>query len=164
MPLLSTLRLRQLRQFVYLGCGDGKQDRSPSLRERTQAKFGTVADALPRTGRADPVRPDTFDTKRSAEQWLTLMESRILRGDGGAGRRQGHVWRLFDGWIADRRLEPRSRELYLMLLRLHIMPWFADRPLDRISPQSVRSWRTDLLSQGRSELTAAKSYRLLRGS
>jgi len=56
----------------------------------------------------------------------------------------------------------RDRELYLMLLRLHIMPWFADRALDRISPQSVRSWRTELLSQGRSELTAAKSYRLLR--
>ena len=65
-------------------------------------------------------------------------------------------------WVADRRLEPRSRELYLMLLRLHILPWFADRALDRISPQSVRSWRTDVLSQGRSELTAAKSYRLLR--
>ena len=63
-------------------------------------------------------------------------------------------------WIADRRLEPRSRELYLMLLRLHIMPWFADRAIDRITPQSVRSWRTDLLGEGRSESTAAKSYRL----
>jgi hypothetical protein len=26
-------------------------------------------------------------------------------------------------WVADRRLGPRSRELYAMLLRLHIMPW-----------------------------------------
>jgi hypothetical protein len=35
-------------------------------------------------------------------------------------------------WVADRRLEPRSRELYAMLLRLHIMPWFGDLALDRI--------------------------------
>jgi Phage integrase SAM-like domain len=49
-----------------------------------------------------------------------------------------------------------------MLLRLHIMPWFGDLALDRITPPMARSWRTDLLRQGRSESTAAKSYRLLR--
>jgi hypothetical protein len=65
-------------------------------------------------------------------------------------------------WVADRPLEPRSRELYAMLLRLHIMPWFGDLALDRITPPMVRSWRTDLLRQGRLESTAAKSYRLLR--
>jgi hypothetical protein len=45
-----------------------------------------------------------------------------------------------------------------MLLRLHIMPWFGDLALDRITPAIVRLWRTDLLRQGRSESTAAKSY------
>jgi integrase len=43
-----------------------------------------------------------------------------------------------------------------MLLRLHIMPWFGDLALDRITPPMVRSWRTDLLRQGRSESTAAE--------
>jgi hypothetical protein len=65
-------------------------------------------------------------------------------------------------WVVDRRLEPRSRELYAMLLRVHIMPWFSDMALDRITPPLVRLWRSDLLRQGRSESTAAKSYRLLR--
>ena len=65
-------------------------------------------------------------------------------------------------WVADRRLQSRSRELNAMLLRLHIMPWFGDLALDRITPPMVRSWRTDLLRQGRSESTAAQSYRLLR--
>ena len=46
-----------------------------------------------------------------------------------------------------------------MLLWLHIMPWFADVALDRITPpDNVRVWRTDLLRQGRSKSTAAKSY------
>ena len=49
-----------------------------------------------------------------------------------------------------------------MLLRLHISPWFDDRALNRITPDTVRAWRADLLGQGRSEVTAAKAYRLLR--
>ena len=107
--------------------------------------------------------PWTFDSKRSAEQWLTLMEGRILRVEWQPPE-QSKI--MFGGyathWVADRRLEPRSRELYAMLLRLHIMPWFGDLTLDRITTPIVRSWRTDLLRQGRSESTAAKSYRLLR--
>ena len=76
--------------------------------------------------------PRTFDSKRSAEQWLTLMEGRILRGEWQPPE-QSKI--MFGGyathWVADRRLEPRSRELYAMLLRLHIMPWFGDLALDR---------------------------------
>ena len=91
------------------------------------------------------------------------MEGRILRGEWQPPE-QSKI--MFGGyathWVADRRLEPRSRELYAMLLRLHIMPWFGDLALDRITPPMVRLWRTDLLRQGRSETTAAKSYRLLR--
>jgi integrase len=47
-------------------------------------------------------------------------------------------------------------------VELHIMPWFGDLALDRITPAIVRLWRNDLLRQGRSVSTAAKSYRLLR--
>jgi hypothetical protein len=106
---------------------------------------------------------DTFDSKRSAEQWLTLVESRILTGEWRPPE-HGHVsfGEYATTWVADRRLEPRSRELYRMLLRLHIMPWFGDQTLNHITPQAVRSWRSDLLRRGRSETTAAKSYRLLR--
>jgi hypothetical protein len=107
--------------------------------------------------------PRTFDSKRSAEQWLTLMEGRILRGEWQPPE-QSKI--MFGGyathWVADRRLEPRSRELYAMLLRLHIMPWFGGLALDRMTPPIVRLWRTDLLRRGRSESTAVKSYRLLR--
>jgi integrase len=107
--------------------------------------------------------PRTFDSRRSAEQWLTLMEGRILRGEWQPSEQSKM---MFGGyathWLVDRRLEPRSRELYAMLLRLHLMPWFGDLALDRITPPIVRSWRTELLRLGRSESTAVKSYRLLR--
>jgi hypothetical protein len=107
--------------------------------------------------------PRTFDSKRSAEQWLTLMEGRMLRGGWQPPEQSKIMFGSYaTNWVTDRRLEPRSRELYAMLLRLHILPWFGDLTLDRIAPASVRSWRTDLLRLGRSESTAAKSYRLLR--
>lgn len=66
------------------------------------------------------------------------------------------------GWQAERRLEPRTRELYTLLLRRRVLPYLGERALKLISSQTVRTWRTELLSSGRSELTAAKSYRLLR--
>jgi integrase len=107
--------------------------------------------------------PMTFDSKRSAEQWLTLMEGRILRGEWQPPDQSKVMFSSYAiSWLADRRLEPRSPELYAMLLRLHIMPWFGDLMLDRVTSLMVRSWRTDLLHQGRSESTAAKSCRLLR--
>ena len=55
--------------------------------------------------------PMMFDSKRSAEQWLTLMEDRILPGEWQPPE-QSKI--MFGGyathWVADRRLEPRSRD------------------------------------------------------
>jgi hypothetical protein len=99
--------------------------------------------------------PRTFDSKRSAEQWLTLMEGRILRGEWQPPE-QSKI--MFGGyathWVADRRLEPRSRELYAMLLRLHIMPWFGDLALDRITPPMVRFCVRVVRNQPRQSPTA----------
>ena len=65
-------------------------------------------------------------------------------------------------WIRERRLQPRTRELYESQLRNHIVPYLGARALDKISPQIVRTWRQSLLDDGRSPIVAAKSYRLLR--
>jgi hypothetical protein len=48
-----------------------------------------------------------------------------------------------------------------MLLRLRIMPWFGDLTLDGIGPVGALVAHRSL-RQGRSESTAARSYRLLR--
>jgi integrase len=65
-------------------------------------------------------------------------------------------------WLAERPLQPRTRELYESQLRNHIDPYLGAKTLDRLTPQAVRSWRQQLLSEGRSVMVAAKSYRLLR--
>ena len=156
-------QLRRLRQFDCQVFGNGQQDWPPAFWQRTQASFGTLAGALSRSRWADSIGAENIRQQAVSGAMATLMEGRMLRG-GWQPPEQSKV--MFGGyathWVTDRRLEPRSRELYAMLLRLHILPWFGDLTLDRIAPASVRSWRTDLLRLGRSESTAAKSYRLLR--
>lgn len=107
--------------------------------------------------------PTTFDTKKSAEQWLTVTESEMLRGDWldplvGAVPLGDYG----DQWITDRKIGPTTRELYAGLFRLHIRPFFGDHMITEITPPAVRGWRSTLLADGRSEITAAKAYRLLR--
>lgn len=65
-------------------------------------------------------------------------------------------------WVRERRLQPRTRELYESQLRNHIVPYLGARSLDKINSQMIRTWRQRLLDEGRSSVVAAKSYRLLR--
>nr|MDT0658961.1 site-specific integrase [Micromonospora sp. DSM 115978] len=107
--------------------------------------------------------PHTFETERQAAKWLTVVESEIIKGDwaapeagevelGGYGRK----------WIAERKLQPRTRENYEDLFRLHIAPHLGGLALGAIKPQTIRSWRRKLLDGGTTEPQAVKAYSLLR--
>lgn len=107
--------------------------------------------------------PQTFPDERAAERWLVMIESEILRGEWQAPE-AGKIplAEYAADWISERKLSPRTRELYEMLYRLHIGPYLGRRTLAKITSGVVRRWRSELLRDGRSEWTAAKSYRLLR--
>jgi integrase len=107
--------------------------------------------------------PHTFATKGDAERWLTLTEGEIIRGDWRPPEAGQVTLAEYAGrWVAERKLEPRSRDLYAGLLANHLAPFLGQLTLDQISPLVVRRWRAQLLADGRSETTAAKAYRLLR--
>lgn len=107
--------------------------------------------------------PATFGRRGDAERWLTLMESKIIHGQWTSPEVRGVVLGGYARqWIAERSLQPRTRELYESQLRNHIEPFLGERTLEQINPQVIRSWRRQLLDEGRSEIVAAKSYRLLR--
>ena len=60
-------------------------------------------------------------------------------------------------------LRPRVKDLYLMHLRLHIVPTFGNSRLARITTAQVRDWNARLRGpDGPGASTAAKCYRLLR--
>ncbi|MZE56669.1 tyrosine-type recombinase/integrase [Streptomyces sp. SID5770] len=137
----------------------------------TMRRFGAVRQY--RSGRwtasyLDPTgerrrAPDTFETKTDAEVWLSQIEADITRKD----------WRDPDAgavnfgeyatkWVAERGVAPLTEELYVRLLRLHILPTFGGWDLDEITPPRVREWRTERLDTTKAATTVAKSYRLLK--
>jgi integrase len=107
--------------------------------------------------------PHTFDTERAASEWLTLVESEIIRGHWSAPE-AGEVPLGDYGrqWIEERKLAPRTHELYSDLFRRQIGPHLGGLALAAIRPQTVRTWRTALLAGGTPEPQAVKAYRLLR--
>jgi integrase len=107
--------------------------------------------------------PHPFLGRRDAEQWLTVTESEILRGEwidpwqsavklGDFGRR----------WIKERALRPRTRDDYEGIFRNHIDPHLGALAVGDIGTATVRQWRAELLDNGMGENRAAKVYRLLR--
>jgi len=107
--------------------------------------------------------PHTFDTERQAGRWLTVVESEIIKGEWAAPE-SGEIKLEEYGrkWIAERKLQPRSRENYEDLFRLHICPHLGALALGAIKPQSIRTWRRTLLDGGTTEPQAVKAYSLLR--
>ncbi|MFJ4102483.1 tyrosine-type recombinase/integrase [Amycolatopsis japonica] len=108
--------------------------------------------------------PDTFDTKRSAERWLSLTETQVTQGEWiDPERAKRKLGDYADQWITQRPgLRPRTVELYKWLLRKHIAPDLGGVELGKLSTAIIRQWRADRLTVGVSESVTAKAYRLLR--
>ena len=108
--------------------------------------------------------PNTFETKRDAEIWLSQIEADITREnwiDPDAGKVLFGAYA--NQWVADHpKLAVSTRDLYEILLRLHIGPTFKDKELRAIKEPNVRAWRARLLKNGVGQVTVAKSYRLLK--
>ncbi|MFJ8271688.1 tyrosine-type recombinase/integrase [Streptomyces sp. NPDC094154] len=107
--------------------------------------------------------PDTFRTKRDADEWLADKQTEMRRGDWhdpDAGKVPFGVYAA--AWVQERELTARTRQLYESLLRLHLEPTFGGVNVAEISPPFVRRWRADKLTAGTGPTTVAKAYALLR--
>jgi integrase len=123
---------------------------------RFQARY-VGPDGIERTA------PSTFATERQADKWLTVVESEIIKGEWAAPEAgEIELAAYAEKWIAQRRLAPRTRELYEDLFRLNIRPYLGALTLAAIKPATIRAWRKRLLDDGRPEPQAVKAYCLLR--
>ncbi|WP_406735191.1 tyrosine-type recombinase/integrase [Streptomyces sp. NBC_01108] len=107
--------------------------------------------------------PETFDTKKDAEVWLSQIEADLTRGnwqDPDAGAVNFKEYAL--QWVDERGLSATTDELYRRLLRLHLLPTFEGLDLDEITAPRVRTWRTERLACTGAATTVAKAYRLLK--
>jgi integrase len=109
----------------------------------------------------------TFPTRKAAETWATKVAHDKLAGIAVDPRSGAQPFAQYAArWLDSRRvrgrpLAPKTRELYRVLLRVHIEPTFGRRNLNAISAEAVRRWHASI-STDSSAMTAAKSYRLLR--
>jgi integrase len=106
----------------------------------------------------------TFRTKQEAERFIADERSSQGRGTW-IDPRQGTV-QLGDyakAWLTTRTgLRPRTRELYDLTLRLHVLPVLGEKELASITSSQVRSWYAGIFEKGLAQSTCAKAYRLLR--
>ncbi|MBN6037363.1 site-specific integrase [Amycolatopsis sp. 195334CR] len=107
--------------------------------------------------------PRTFATKRDAEQWLSVVESEIISGDW-LDPELGKVSFSDYGaaWIRERKVSRRVREEHASIWRNHVEPFLGRHHVNRVTPEIIRRWRSNLLDSGRSEDRTAKAYRLVR--
>lgn len=116
------------------------------------------------------VAPHTFATKGDASRWLALTEADQARGlwvDPALGKMT--VGDYAQSWLGSKvRISPRTRELYQLQLRLHILPMISDdvRPLGEVAltdltPDLIRAWYAALAAR-RGMSVAAKAYTRLR--
>ncbi|MER7396959.1 tyrosine-type recombinase/integrase [Streptomyces sp. NPDC000151] len=111
----------------------------------------------------DRPAPETFRTKKEADDWLADRQSELRSGDWqdpAAGAVNFKVYAL--QWVDERGLAATTDELYRRLLRLHILPTFEGLDLDEITPPRVRTWRAERLKATEAATTVAKAYRLLK--
>jgi hypothetical protein len=101
--------------------------------------------------------PQTFATKRDAEQWLTLVEARMIRGEWIDPQRSAVPFGAYaEKWVRERpSLRPRTVELYRWLLNKHLAPRLGNVKLGDVSTAMIREWRSALLEAGVSQSVAS---------
>ncbi|KJY23284.1 site-specific integrase [Streptomyces sp. NRRL S-98] len=107
--------------------------------------------------------PETFRTKRDADDWLADQQTEMRRGDWhdpDAGKVAFGPYAA--SWIKERELTSTTRQLYGSLLKHHLEPAFGAVNVGEISAPLVRRWRADKLAAGTGPTTVAKAYALLR--
>ncbi|MFI8501225.1 tyrosine-type recombinase/integrase [Streptomyces sp. NPDC085524] len=106
--------------------------------------------------------PETFRTKRDADDWLAVKQTEMRLGDWhdpDAGKVAFGPYAV--AWIKERELTSTTRQLYGSLLKHHLEPAFGAVNVADISAPLVRRWRADKLAAGTGPTTVAKAYALL---
>jgi integrase len=108
--------------------------------------------------------PDTFERKRDAERYLTLIEGAMAKGEWtDPVRARVRLQDYAERWIEQRPgLRPSTVAFYRWTLKKHVTPYLGAMSLGNLDTPLIREWRAKLLAEGVSPGMVAKAYRLLR--
>lgn len=126
----------------------GRRRRFGSIRKTDLGEF--QASYLGPDGRRH-FAPRRFKLQRDADRWLAKAESLLVAGDWtDPERAKVTVGEYAEQWIEQRpSLRPRTVALYRWLLQRYIEPGLGSVQLGALTPAVIRSWRSDLLVNGR---------------
>jgi integrase len=136
----------------------------------TRRSFGSVRQLPSRKWQARYPTPDgklraapqLFLTRVKASAFLADVEAQQNKGVWIDPRSQTETLRAFAGlWLEQRKIAPRTRELYGDLLRLHILPTLGDMRIGGITPVAVRNWH-HATSERTGPTRTRQAYALLR--
>jgi len=108
-------------------------------------------------------RSKNFPRKSDAERFLVTIEADKLRGDWIDPRLSKITFEDWTGrwWGTTAHLKLYTRDGYQSLLRVHVLPRFAQSSLGSIQPVDIREWVSDLDSSGLSASRIRQAYFLL---
>ena len=104
-------------------------------------------------------------TRADADRWLTTVKDQIHRGDyidPRLGKQPFSSWAA--SWLSGTAAHVRPKTLthYESILRVHVLPTFADQPVGAISPSDVRSFIAERAGGGAAPGTVRSARKVLR--
>ncbi len=116
--------------------------------------------------RADGRRDRRHRTGRSrADVAAKIRDLEVRRETGGVGAvRSDSVQQWLEHWLANiavRRVRPRTLESYESMIRNHIAPGIGRHRLDKLQPEHLERFYTDLISNGLSSATVLRVHRVI---
>lgn len=132
---------------------------------RWQARKPDPSPSGGRPGRSNPEISRTFDTKAEALDWLAEQHTAVRSGAWVDPRKAEQPFRgITELWQESwpNRVSPGTQGLYRQILATHVLPDFADLPLNRIDHAAVQRWVNQLSASGSAAGTVRNAYAVLR--
>lgn len=104
-------------------------------------------------------------TRTEADRWLTTVKEQLHRGDYVDPRSGKRPFSSFaSSWLesAAAHVRPKTWTHYESILRVHVLPTFADQPIGAIGPPEVRRFLTERTKAGAAPGTVRSARKVLR--
>ncbi len=104
-------------------------------------------------------------TRTEADRWLTTVKDQLHRGDYVDPRSGRRPFSAFaSSWLeaSAAHVRPKTWTHYESILRVHVLPTFADQPIAAIGPADVRRFLTERTNAGAAPGTVRSARKVLR--
>lgn len=110
---------------------------------------------------------DSYKTRKNAEAHLRRLMTQVANGTYESPKKKATTFGEWTAiWLKGKKssVKPSTWVSYEQTYRTHILPFFGDKPIRKISPRDVQSWVSSMDDKGLAPATIARCYRYLKAS